>query len=95
MTGHKGRDDELMPSRCWCEAAKVLVRPEDVRDGLTRSCGKAGCRKPKPGGAVMGDRLAFYLDLARARFRMRWTFPARSYTKPHPGFADMPRWGSK
>jgi hypothetical protein len=43
----------------------------------------------------MGDRLGFYLDLVRARLHMRHTFPSISYTKPHRGFGDMPRWGTK
>jgi hypothetical protein len=50
MSGYKGREDSLIESACWCDRDTVLVRPQDVRDGLTRSCGRAGCRKPRTEG---------------------------------------------
>lgn len=36
----------------------------------------------------MGDRLAFYLDMARAWLSLQ--LYAVTYQKTHPGFADMP-----
>lgn len=41
----------------------------------------------------MGDRLALYLDLARAWLCFK--LYATTYERHHPGFADMPRWGTQ
>jgi hypothetical protein len=33
----------LLRVLCWCEQSIVVVPADDVRDGLTRSCGAPGC----------------------------------------------------
>jgi hypothetical protein len=40
---YRGRKDGLLLAECWCQGDMVLVRPEDVRAGLTGSCGAARC----------------------------------------------------
>lgn len=32
---------------CWCEAAVVLVKREDLAAGKTGSCGHPGCEQPE------------------------------------------------
>jgi hypothetical protein len=31
---------------CWCEREVVWVHVEDVARGVTRSCWRAGCKRP-------------------------------------------------
>lgn len=35
--------DGTMDAACWCDRRIVRVAPADVRAGVTRSCGLAGC----------------------------------------------------
>jgi leucyl-tRNA synthetase len=49
----KGYEYGIMPNgdmqvTCWCERVSVVVSNEDVRNGITKSCGKLRC-----------DRIAF------------------------------------
>lgn len=48
----RGRRDGLLESLCWCERAVVLVRPADVAELSTASCGRPECHDPDetPGG---------------------------------------------
>lgn len=40
------RDGEEVQVTCWCEEAIVWVRIEDIRAGITDTCGRDGC-EPK------------------------------------------------
>lgn len=39
---------------CWCERAVVGASPDDIRKGLTGSCGRADCHPPALTGAYPG-----------------------------------------
>lgn len=43
-TEYKGRRDGLLEVECWCHTITVLVTPEDIREGRTRSYGYPNCR---------------------------------------------------
>jgi hypothetical protein len=41
--GPKGRRDELLAVVCWCTDSVVGVPADEVKAGLTRSCGLPRC----------------------------------------------------
>jgi len=43
----RGRHDGLLDTQCWCQHRLVPVDPEDIRAGITRSCGRAWCTPPR------------------------------------------------
>lgn len=43
-----------MDATCWCERKAVSVTPDDVRKGMTGSCGHAECHPPALTGAHPG-----------------------------------------
>lgn len=49
MTGGQVRKvtDKIVSATCWCEAQTVRI-PVDWVGVKTRSCGKRGCRAPRP-----------------------------------------------
>lgn len=46
FSGHDAETGDLFTA-CWCDSDAVLVPARDVRDGLTRSCGRIGCEPPE------------------------------------------------
>jgi hypothetical protein len=41
---HEGRTGERLAVECWCHQEIVLVPRDHVRAGITRSCGRDGCK---------------------------------------------------
>lgn len=36
---------EMLAAACWCDRHFVLVHRDDVKNGVTKSCGRPDCRR--------------------------------------------------